>query len=355
MKFHLKIPATSANLGPGFDTLGLALSLFLTIDGTFSVGEEESCTFEFEGDGKDELTTDPEENLITQTALYVLRSLGNPGFGGNLKLKINNQIPLGRGLGSSGAAVVGGVLLGDIIGGFKLPQSRLLDFIIAVERHPDNVVPCLVGGFVASYVRNTSLEINLKSQDSSQIDYVPSSEKPTDSDTSARNPPLPPQDAVRFVQLPIHKSIRAVAVIPAYHLATSKARGVLPSTYEKSDVIFNLQRLAVLTQALGEDPPSSDRIFGAMTDKLHQPYRKHLIPGLPHALETLSPLSHPGLLGICLSGAGPTVLALATSNFQSIGNSIKSMLDLHGNTDCQVMTLDIFTSGSQISIEQHSS
>lgn len=238
MKFHLKIPATSANLGPGFDTLGIALSLFLTIYGTFSAGEEDSCAFEFEGDGKEELTTDPEENLITQTALYVLRSLGKPGFGGALKLKIDNQIPLGRGLGSSGAAVVGGVLLGDIIGGFKLSQSRLLDFIIAVERHPDNVVPCLLGGFVASYVRNTSLEINLKSQDSSsQVADVPSSEKAPTDNAQARAPPLPPHDAVRFVQLPIHQSIKAVAVIPAYHLATSKARGVLPSTYEKSDVV----------------------------------------------------------------------------------------------------------------------
>lgn len=351
--FHIQVPATSANLGPGFDTLGVALSLFLEIDGTFTPNQSGSdkVDFTFEGDGVDIMSRDPEENLLTKTALYVLRSLGKKGFEGHLDISVMNDIPLGRGLGSSGAAVVAGVLLGNIIGGFELPQSRLLDYILAVERHPDNVVPCLVGGLVASYVRNTSLELDLSPKPnatsiSSKCDEIPSSEQSASSNNLSQRPPLPPTDAVLYVQLPVNKTIRAVAVIPKYHLATSKARGVLPSSFEKSDVVFNLQRLAVLTQALGQNPLNPDMIFGAMTDKLHQPFRKHLIPGLPHALETLSPRSHPGLLGIFLSGAGPTVLALAVSNFHSIGNSIKSILDMHGNTDCDVKILDILHSGS---------
>ncbi|KAI0220528.1 Trihydroxynaphthalene reductase [Massospora cicadina] len=339
MKFHLKVPATSANLGPGFDTLGVALSLYLTVDGFFTPGEHERCLFEFEGEGKDELASDPEENLITRTALYVLRSLGKDGFGGELRLKVTNNIPLGRGLGSSGAAVVCGVLLANLVGGFRLPESRLLDFIIAVECHPDNVVPCLVGGLVASYVRNSEPEINPRSNGSpSHLIDVPNSEAAPNGRATVRVSSLPPRDAVRYVKLPVHRSIKAIAVIPAYHVPTSKARGGFAPILREG-------------LALGEEPPPRIEIFGAMSDKLHQPYRSHLVPGLPYALETLSPTTHPGLLGICLSGAGPTVLAFATSNFQSIGDLIKSILDRHGGTDCRVMTLEIDTSGSEVSIE----
>lgn len=352
MKFCLKVPATSANLGPGFDTLGVALSLFLTVEACFKAEGKESCLLELEGEGKAELATDPEVNLITRTALYVLRSLGRAGFGGELRLKITNAIPLGRGLGSSGAAVVCGVLLANVIGGFEMPVSRLLDFIIAVERHPDNVVPCLVGGLVASYVRNSELEVNpMPNGSSAQLTDVPNSETLSDHHATVRLPRSPPQQAVSYIKLPVHQSIKAVVVIPAYPVPTAKARDALPSNYPKADVVYNLQRLAVLTHALGEAPPSPDRIFGAMRDKLHQPYRHHLVPGLNQALEALTPTTCAGLLGICLSGAGPTVLAFVTANFERVGASIKRILDERGGTACQVLMLDIFTGGSEVLVE----
>ena len=111
-------------------------------------------------------------------------------------------------------------------------------------------------------------------------------------------------------------------MIPSFHLSTEDARRVLPGEYSTSDVVFNLQRLAVLTNALGQDPAKPDLIYPAMQDRIHQPYRKALVPGLADILESVTPTRFPGLLGICLSGAGPSILALATDSFESIAQEI---------------------------------
>ncbi|KAH0253985.1 phosphoribosylformylglycinamidine cyclo-ligase-like protein, partial [Aureobasidium melanogenum] len=113
-----------------------------------------------------------------------------------------------------------------------------------------------------------------------------------------------------------------IAIIPDFEVSTAKARSVLPTEYPKADVISNLQRIALLTTALGQSPPNADMIYDGMQDKIHQPYRKTLIPGLTEILKSVTPTSQPGLLGICLSGAGPTILALATHNFEQIANHL---------------------------------
>lgn len=131
-------------------------------------------------------------------------------------------------------------------------------------------------------------------------------------DTGER-PPEPPHGIGHHIKFPWNAAIKAVAVIPAFEVATARAREVLPTHYPRGDVTFNLQRIALLPVALGQAPPDPDLIFLAMQDKLHQQYRQTLIPGLQDIVESMSPATQPGLLGVCLSGAGPTILALATS------------------------------------------
>lgn len=131
-------------------------------------------------------------------------------------------------------------------------------------------------------------------------------------DTGER-PPEPPHGIGHHIKFPWSQEIKAVAIIPTFEVATAKAREVLPTHYPRQDVTFNLQRIALLPVALGQSPPDPDLIFLAMQDKLHQQYRQTLIPGLQDIVESMSPATQPGLLGVCLSGAGPTILALATS------------------------------------------
>jgi homoserine kinase len=139
------------------------------------------------------------------------------------------------------------------------------------------------------------------------------------------SPPQPPIGIGHYMKFPWAKEIKAIAIIPQFEVATAKARSVLPKTYARADVVFNLQRIALLPSALGRSPPDAGQIYLAMQDKIHQPYRKILIPGLPEILNSVTPDSHPGLCGICLSGAGPTILALATENFDGIAEAILEM------------------------------
>ena len=139
------------------------------------------------------------------------------------------------------------------------------------------------------------------------------------------NPPEPPLGIGHYMKFPWAGEIKAIAIIPQFEVATAKARSVLPMSYSRADVVFNLQRIALLPSALGRSPPDAEQIYLAMQDKVHQPYRKGLIPGLPEILMSVTPKSHPGLCGICLSGAGPTILALATDNFAGIAEAILEM------------------------------
>ncbi|KAJ2593315.1 Trihydroxynaphthalene reductase, partial [Coemansia sp. RSA 1722] len=162
------------------------------------------------------------------------------------------------------------------------------------------------------------------------------------------NVKLPPENIGHFLRLGCSPKIRAVTIIPQFELATSKARAALPGSYKTHDVVFNLQRLAVLTTALGRETPDPWLIYRAMEDKVHQPYRMHLIPGLPEILATFNPDNTPGLLGICLSGAGPTILALAVDNFDEIAAKIRSVFDRqpNGGVATEYKLLDIVSEGS---------
>ena len=238
--YKIRVPATSANIGPGFDVVGLSLSLYLTLIVTIpdlssaSAGSDRP-SISYTGEGADEVPLDAYKNLTTRVALYVLRCSGAQAFPSGLIIRVHNEIPFGRGLGSSGAAVIAGVLLGDVIGGLGLPRERMLDFALMVERHPDNVTAALVGGFVGSYLRELD-------PSATQAASVPLSEVlpeyPPDAGPEwGRDPPQPPRGIGHYVRFGWAKEIRAVAIIPRFELSTATAREVLPEAYSRKDVV----------------------------------------------------------------------------------------------------------------------
>ena len=234
----IRVPATSANIGPGFDVVGLSLSLYLTL--TISYPTIPPPTYSppvliYSGEGANQVSLDPYKNLITRVALYVLRCHNITRFPSLLTIHVDNQIPFGRGLGSSGAAVIAGVLLANSLGKLDLPTERLLDFALMVERHPDNVTAALVGGFVGSYLR----ELDEKASEAASVplsEILP--EYPPDvGEDWGMNPPIPPFGIGHYVRFKWLESIKALAIIPRFELSTAKAREVLPTHYTRKDLV----------------------------------------------------------------------------------------------------------------------
>lgn len=330
MAFTLKVPASSANIGPGFDVLGIGLNLYLQIDVHVdplvdTSADKHNAKLQYEGEQAAGVPLQSERNLVTQTALYVMRCNGVQDFPMGTHIKVHNPIPLGRGLGLLGAAIVGGVMLGNEIAGLGLSKERMLDYCLLIERHPDNIAAAMLGGFVGLYLNELSpLETEAKSVPLEHI--LPEASTPLEQyETRA-----PPQHIGQYLQYNWNRKIRCVAVVPDFQVKTDDARAVLPQQYEKADIIFNLQRLAVLTTALSVDPPQAHVIHSAMKDKIHQPYRAKLVPGLLDVLSEVTPDLCPGLCGVCLSGAGPTILCLATENFEDVAKTVMETLAKNG-------------------------
>ena len=237
--FKIRVPATSANIGPGFDVVGLSLSLYLTL--TVTVKPPTATTpavpplITYSGEGAEEVPLDAYKNLTTRVALYVLRCHGIPKFPANLTIHADNEIPFGRGLGSSGAAVIAGVLLGNELGQLNLPIERLLDFALMVERHPDNVTAALVGGFVGSYLRE--LDSAATEAASVPLSEVLPEYPPDAGEDWGLDPPQPPFGIGHYVRFGWSKSIKAIAIIPRFELSTAKAREVLPQSYSRKDLV----------------------------------------------------------------------------------------------------------------------
>ncbi|OJD18405.1 homoserine kinase [Emergomyces pasteurianus Ep9510] len=347
MSFSIKVPCSSANIGPGFDVIGLALSIYLELHVTTIKAASSkfplNCAVTYEGEDEAEVSLDPEVNLITRVALYVLRCHDQRAFPIETHVHIKNPIPLGRGLGSSGAAVTAGVMLGNEIGGLKMSKARMLDYCLMIERHPDNVAAALYGGFVGTYLNELKPE-DLAWKEIPLSEVLPA---PAGGIDTGVKPPEPPLGIGHYKKFPWSPQIKAITIIPNFELPTAKAREVLPEVYSRADVIFNLQRATLLPSALGQSPLDPDMIYLAMQDKIHQPYRKHLVPGLTEILNFMTPTTQPGLLGICLSGAGPTILALATTNFDQIADRIVSQFKQHG-IECRWEVLEPAEEGAVV-------
>src|SRR5256885_6251445 len=276
----LRVPASSANLGPGFDALGLALSLYLEC----RFRESPRLSIEAEGRDADAISTG-EDNLIWQTALAVARDMRMTMP--PIDLRIHNEIPLGKGMGSSAAALTAGVVIADHLLDLHWKPLRILDEAARLEGHPDNVAPCTLGSIVASAI------------DSGGV--------------------------TRAVRLDLPKTFGLAIVVPDFDLSTTKARSVLPSGYSREDAVFNVQRAALLIAALATGATSA--FPAALEDRFHQPYREALVPGLHEILR----LRAPGLLGCVLSGAGPSILVFFERGNETVCELVRQIFRLHGH------------------------
>jgi len=295
----VRIPASSANLGPGFDALGLALGIYLEC----RFQRSQSLRITAEGRDCDGIDT-TEENLIWQTATAVARDIGEPLP--PVELHIHNDIPLGKGLGSSAAALTAGVIIADHLLGLHWKKHRILDEAAKIEGHPDNVAACVLGSIVTSAI------------DSGGV--------------------------ARAVRLELHEKYDVAIIVPDFTLPTTKARSVLPDCYTKQDAIFNVQRAALLVAALATGTTSA--FPTALEDRMHQPYRADLVPGLEDALR----LRAPGLLGCALSGAGPSIVVFYEKGFEEVCNLVCQIFAFHGRQS-EIIPGRIARHGYQIETE----
>jgi homoserine kinase len=247
-KFKIRVPCSSANIGPGFDVVGLALSIFLELHITISPSQSPSstkpsshnCTITYEGEGADEVPLEADANLITRTALYVLKCHDIRTFEPGTSVHIINPIPLGRGLGSSGAAVVAGVMLGNACGRLQLSKDRMLDFCLMIERHPDNVTAAMIGGFVGSYLR----ELDPKDMERKEIPLAEVLPAPAGGVDTGLKPPVPPVGIGHYIRYGWAREIKAIAVIPDFEVPTATARGALPKQYSSKDLVYSFRLFA---------------------------------------------------------------------------------------------------------------
>jgi len=258
-RFRLRLPATSANLGPGFDAVAVALDFALEIQA------EAAQEFSISATGRDaDRCGRLHDNLILEIYKDQLEAHGRPIV--PLALQVTNGIPLGMGCGSSAAARLAAIALAMHFGQLDWDTYRVLEEAYALEGHPDNVAACWLGGFVSAVCEGRSVHV-------ARVD--------------------PPE------------TWRAIVALPAEPLATSKARAVLPATYAMEDVVANLQSAAVLGLAFAQ--ARGDLLRLAMQDRIHQPYRAPFCPMLPLLLPLVG---KDGILGVALSGAGPAVLVV---------------------------------------------
>lgn len=301
--FEVRVPASTANLGAGFDCFGLALQLYLRVRAGVQPGPDARTLARSHGiDGSADLPSAPEENLI-------LRAMRHTAERENLRLPpvhldVHNEIPIAAGLGSSAAAIVAGISLAFALSKKKFPQQTALRLAADLEKHTDNVSAAVLGGLVVSFVG------------------------------ADRN--------VVAVRKKWPKEIRVIAVTPKMSLETSASRAALPKTVDHADAVHNLQSSALFLAAL--DSKRYDLLWDAMQDRLHQTYREPLIPGLAAALRAPR---IPGLLGIALSGAGPSVIALATHHFKEIGKAMASCF-VGSGPSATVQTLAVAQEGVQV-------
>lgn len=263
-------PASSANLGAGFDVLAVALD----IDNTYDVWEiPTELRIEIEGEGEGIIPRDHQNLFLsTMTSYFALAGYQPPG----LHIRAQNGIPMGRGLGSSAATIVAGLLAARALSGYEMDDDRLLDLASSLEGHPDNVAAALAGGLVLVLPQEGERRV------------------------------------ARRLRWPGH--VGCALFIPELLVSTESAREVLPEAYPRADVVHNLSRVALLVAALQNG--SVEDLTLATQDRLHQPYRGELVPGLD---SIIAAALEAGAVGAFLSGAGPTVMALFDARQEGAG------------------------------------
>ena len=310
MKISVKVPATTANLGPGFDCIGMALPLYniITIEETVLPGTGVEINSITETNGNIEALTEHvplDENSIIYKAVELLyNSIGQSPA--ELKITVQTEIPIARGLGSSASVIVGGLLAANELLGKPADEVALLSIATEVEGHPDNVTPAIVGG------------LTLSSQEE--------------------------DGRVIYTKLNWPDEWAITVCIPDYELSTEISRSVLPKEVPMVDAVFNAKRLAMFVQAVNTGDADLMRL--ALQDKLHQPYRMKLVPGLDKISENLK--HEEDVLGCVLSGAGPSIIIISLKNdLDKIKSIVKDTWE-DMNVKADIRTLHVEEQGAVI-------
>jgi homoserine kinase len=298
-QFRMRLPATSANLGSGFDAVAIALDFHLLIEA------EPAREFSIHATGCNaELCARLDDNLILSVYRDTFQKAGIPVQ--PVAIRMHNEIPLGMGCGSSAAGRLAAIAMAVHFGKLAWSSDRILEEACALEGHPDNAAACCLGGFVAA----------------------------------ANQGP-----AVRVARVEPPAQWRAIIVVPAESLATSKARAVLPTNYSSADTIANIQAVSMLGLAFAQ--ARGDLLTAAMQDRIHQPYRAEMCPILPRLL----PLAgQEGILGVALSGAGPSVLLIVESQDAVPHASRAIRIALQGLPEPQLHPCSFETAGAGSSL-----
>jgi homoserine kinase len=302
---HLRLPATSANLGAAFDAAAVALDFALEIDAS------PALEFSIHATGRNVAECSQlDRNLILETYRALLAREGRSAV--PLDLRMNNQIPLGMGCGSSAAGRIAAVALAAHFGALGWSGSRVLSEAVALEGHPDNAAACWHGGLVVAATPNAI--------------------------------PAPDDPDLPFVSIPPPDCWRAILVLPSRPLATSHARSVLPDSWTRADVVANLQSAALLAPAFATG--RADLLAAATRDRLHQPWRSAICP----LLDPLLPLvGHHGIHSVTLSGAGPSVLLITQQDQASARSAITRALhtiELEPTRDFELLPAQLQPSGA---------
>lgn len=307
MKVSVKVPATTANLGPGFDCLGVALPIFneITVEEQIMPGSGIDINIIEDSETFDVLSIPKDENNIVYKAIELLYNFVGQSVN-DIKITIKTNIPVARGLGSSASVIVGGLMAANKLLGNPADDAVLLSIASEVEGHPDNVTPALFGGFCLSCMEDDG------SVSYSKI-YWP--------------------DDWKFTVL-----------IPDYELDTKIARSVLPESISVSDAAFNIRKCSMLIDAVYKK--DSEQLKKCLKDKIHQPYREPLIKGFKELTELVE--NKNDILGCVISGAGPTILIVSKNNgFSKIENDVKQIFnDL--NVKCDIRTLHVEHEGTKV-------
>jgi len=290
----VRVPASSANLGPGFDVLALALDLHLEV----TAREAARTTIEWKGEGAGEVPG-TRRNLLARAAQEPFNGWSRPLDG--LELRVHNRVPIGRGLGSSAAAIVAGIILGGKLRGLRMSRQRVLELALPLEGHGDNLAAALYGGFCIAAVENGGARVH-------RLDWPP-----------------------RW---------RAVILVPAALSPTHEARRLVPRRPARQDAVFNLGRVAEWVLATLERDRSL--LASAMDDRLHQPGRARAYPYLD---DVIAAAEQAGALGAALSGAGGSVIAIADANLERVGRAMGTAARTHGLAH-RLLTLSVAGRGA---------
>lgn len=274
-RVKVRVPASTANIGPGFDILGLAVSLYNTLE--VEKRDDSRLSISYKGEGQSVIPLD-DSNMIFKSIkkVFDLAKIPFPG----LDIYIDNTIPLMGGLGSSSSAIVSGILAGNELTGLNLDKQKLLELAVEEDGHPDNVTPALMGGFTFSYIKNDG--------------------KPA------------------VIELKYPQDLDFIAITPDFHVSTNEARKIMPKEYPTETVIANSRNLYRLIHSL--ETNQFKNLKDELEDSVHQPYRYQLVPGFKESSEIAY---KNGALGAFISGSGPTLGVFARENHQDIINAVQ--------------------------------